>query len=113
MFYLLRPLRPGPHWLFCLFDVLTTDEVDVRRLPKFGWFLIVLLTMNFGSIAWLLFGRPRDPRIELERRGLERTSERGSARTPPAEPVSLDLPRGPDDDPDFLKSLDRRIRGED
>jgi hypothetical protein len=113
MFYVLLALIALGLWLFCLFDVLTTDETDVRRLPKIVWFLIVLLTMNFGSIAWLLFGRPRDVHLEMERRGLGGTSQRRFAHTLPQEPPIFDPPRGPDDDPDFLKSLDRRIRGED
>jgi hypothetical protein len=112
MLYVLLALIALGVWLYCLFDVLTTDEVDVRGLPKFLWFLIVLLTMNIGAIAWLLFGRPREVRIGMDRRGFEPATERDLARTRP-EPPSFDPPRGPDDDPDFLKSLDRRLRGED
>jgi hypothetical protein len=113
MFYVLLALLALGLWFYCLFDVLTTDELDVRRLPKIVWFLIVLLTMNFGSLAWLLLGRPREAGIGEERRSLGRDSQHRFARTPAPEPPSADLPRGPDDDPDFLKSLDRRIRGED
>ena len=114
MFYVLVALIALGVWLYCLFDVLTTDEVEIRGLPKFGWFLVVLLTMNLGAIAWLLFGRPREARIGMEeRRGLEPTGDNRFAGPPPPMPPGVDLPRGPDDDPDFLKSLDRRIRGED
>ncbi|MGI8328434.1 PLD nuclease N-terminal domain-containing protein [Actinomadura scrupuli] len=131
MFYVLVALIALGVWLYCLFDVLTTDEAEIRGLPKFGWFLVVLLTMNLGAIAWLLFGRPRDARIGpdgrigldgrigreerigREGRGLEPTGENRFAGPPAPVPPGVDLPRGPDDDPDFLKSLDRRIRGED
>jgi hypothetical protein len=113
MVYVLLALIALGIWLFCLFDVLTTDEVDVRKLPKFGWFLIVLLTMNLGAVLWLLFGRPRRAEAEMLRTGVRR--RRLSRKRFPDDPV-LDLPyirpMGPDDDPDFLKSLDRRIRGE-
>ncbi|RAY15290.1 hypothetical protein DPM19_11310 [Actinomadura craniellae] len=95
MLYALLALIVLATWLYCLFDVMTTDEREVRLLPKFGWLLVVLLGLHIGSAAWLLFGRPR-------REVVERPSG------PPPE-----APRGPDDDPDFLRSLDRRIQDED
>jgi cbb3-type cytochrome oxidase subunit 3 len=79
-------------WLYSLFDVLTTDEADVRALGKFSWFLIVLVTFLIGAVLWLLFGRPRRTEIVV--------------------PESYGPPRGPDDDPDFLQNLDRRLRGD-
>ncbi|GAA1525716.1 hypothetical protein GCM10009678_03870 [Actinomadura kijaniata] len=82
-------------WLFCLFDVLTTDEADIRLLPKFGWFLAVLLFSLPAAVLWLVLGRPRRP---------EPATQEGP---PPG------APKGPDDDPDFLRDLDRRIHGED
>ncbi|ACY99954.1 MULTISPECIES: PLDc N-terminal domain-containing protein [Thermomonospora] len=87
-------------WLFCLFDALTTDEAEVRLLPKFGWFLIVLFGFILGALLWLALGRPRIP-VDPSGAAL------GSSAPRPA------APRGPDDDPEFLRSLDRRIRGED
>ncbi|MEV0676101.1 PLD nuclease N-terminal domain-containing protein [Actinosynnema sp. NPDC050436] len=45
-------------WLFCLVDVITTQDGDARNLPKVGWLLIVLFFPLVGSIAWLLAGRP-------------------------------------------------------
>jgi hypothetical protein len=45
-------------WLFCLVDVITTDNGDVRNLPKIGWVVIVLLFPLVGSIVWLVAGRP-------------------------------------------------------
>jgi Phospholipase_D-nuclease N-terminal len=97
MVYVLLALIMLGVWLFCLFDVLGTAEADVRSLPKFGWFLIVLLGFWIGAALWLLFGRAR------------------KAPVLPASPPALDQepPRGPDDDPDFLRNLERRIKGED
>ena len=46
-------------WLFCLFDVITTDEALCRNLPKIVWLIIVLLLPDIGSLAWLIAGRPR------------------------------------------------------
>lgn len=44
-------------WLFCLIDVITTDEAHMRNLPKLAWVLIVLLLLDVGSILWLVAGR--------------------------------------------------------
>jgi len=38
-------------WLFCLFDVLSADKRGTRHLPKFAWFLIVLLGFELGAAA--------------------------------------------------------------
>jgi phospholipase D-like protein len=99
MVYVLLALIALGVWLFCLFDVLTTDEADVRHLPKFAWILIVLLGFWLGVAVWLLFGRPRPDPV---------TTWSDSTVPHDEEPVL-----GPDDDPDFLRNLDRQIRGED
>ena len=46
-------------WVYCLYDVITTDDSLVRNLPKIAWFVIVLVLFDLGSILWLCFGRPR------------------------------------------------------
>ncbi|REE98022.1 PLDc N-terminal domain-containing protein [Thermomonospora umbrina] len=103
MLYVLLGLITVGIWLFCLFDVLTTDEGGTRLLPKFGWFLIVLLGFMIGSALWLLVGRPRVPT------GPSGTPGGPSPTSPGPRPAP---PRGPDDDPDFLRGLERRIRGD-
>jgi hypothetical protein len=45
-------------WLFCLFDVITTDASLCRNLPKPLWVIIVLLLPDVGSIIWLAAGHP-------------------------------------------------------
>ncbi|HEV7930985.1 MAG TPA: hypothetical protein VGP70_01485 [Actinomadura sp.] len=101
MFYVLIALVALGVWLFCLFDVLTTDEADVRGVPRFGWFLIVLLGLWLGAALWVALGRPRAVHAEVQTWPGDET---------PARP---DPPRGPDDDPEFLRNLGRRIHGED
>jgi hypothetical protein len=49
-------------WVFCLIDVITTDESLCRNLPKIGWILLVLFLPAIGSIAWLVAGRPQAAR---------------------------------------------------
>ncbi|GAA3867877.1 PLDc N-terminal domain-containing protein [Saccharothrix violaceirubra] len=57
-------------WLFCVVDVITTDDGDTRHLPKVAWLLIVLFFPLVGSIAWLVAGRP--PRVGVRSRAYER-----------------------------------------
>ncbi len=45
-------------WIYCIFDVIATDEVLVRSLPKLVWLFIVVVLPTIGSIAWLALGRP-------------------------------------------------------
>ena len=45
-------------WIYCIFDVIATEEVLIRNLPKALWLLIVIFIPDIGSIAWLALGRP-------------------------------------------------------
>ena len=72
-----------------------TDEADMRNLPKVAWVMIVVLLPVVGPGAWLLGGRPR--------RGTP--PSRGQQRGPTGGRDPDRRPRGPDDDPDFLKGI--------
>ncbi len=45
-------------WIYCIFDVVTTDESLIRNLPKMAWLVIVVILPDIGSIIWLIAGRP-------------------------------------------------------
>jgi hypothetical protein len=45
-------------WIFCIIDVITTDEALVRNLQKTLWLLIVILLADLGAVLWLIAGRP-------------------------------------------------------
>ncbi len=45
-------------WLYCIFDVIATEEVLIRNLPKMIWLVIVIFLPDVGSLAWLALGRP-------------------------------------------------------
>jgi hypothetical protein len=87
-------------WLYCLFDVITTPDEESRSLPKLLWVVIVVLLIPVGGLFWLLLGRPNGPRVPRALFADDR-------------PSRPEAPKGPDDDPDFLKDLDRRLRDED
>lgn len=70
--------------IFAFVECAMTPQENVRRFPKWGWLLIILLIQPVGAIGWLVAGRPRKP-------GQNRDGRR---RIIP-----------PDDDPDFLRKL--------
>lgn len=73
-------------WLYCIFDVIATEDVLVRNLPKGVWLLIVIFLPDIGSIAWLALGRPAFAGWRPGDTGVR----------PPTRRVS-----GPEDRPDF------------
>ena len=86
-------------WVYCIFDVISTEESVMRNLPKIVWLLIVIFVPTVGSIAWLLLGRPQNAGFAP---GDTRTRP---IRNKPARPAV-----GPDDDPGFIAELDERSR---
>ena len=46
-------------WIYCIYDVITTDDAIIQHLPKVLWILIVVLLSDLGSLLWLGLGRPR------------------------------------------------------
>jgi len=75
--------------IYAVIDAIQTEDKGVQFLPKIVWILLILLSAptGIGAIAWFVTGRQRGP--QNRRRG---------PRYPSA-------PRGPDDDPDFLRNL--------
>lgn len=72
--------------LYSFIDCARRDEVEIQRLPKWGWLLVIFFTGSFGAIAFLVLGRkPRSG---------------GGGGTKAKKRI---LP--PDDDPDFLRSI--------
>jgi hypothetical protein len=73
--------------IWAVIDAIQTEDSQVLFLPKLIWILLILLFPTVGAIAWFCTGRQRGPR-----------SGRRGSNYPAA-------PRGPDDDPDFLRNL--------
>jgi len=81
-------------WIFCILDVISTEDVLCRNLPKYVWLLIVIILPDIGSIAWLLLGRPVGAGFRLGSQvGVYRPQKRAI---------------GPEDSPDFLASIERK-----
>jgi hypothetical protein len=107
----------------CMLDVMMTPDSEFTILSKRTWLLVVGAFSVLGAAAWLLAGRPRrathrrrhpahggiGPAQALLRHPATQAAGgyadvRWLADMGPGRPV------GPDDDPDFLLELDRRIR---
>jgi Phospholipase_D-nuclease N-terminal len=82
-----------------LIDCLSSEKYEIRALPRWLWVLLIVLFSPAGPIAWFMTGRPKpvDPAA----------SDPWGAAT--ASPAASRARRqiGPDDDPEFLRSLGR------
>lgn len=71
--------------LFAFVDCAMREDYQLRKLPKWGWLLVIIIFSTFGSIFYLVAGRNGAREIKQK-------------KTKPRI-----LP--PDDNPDFLKGL--------
>ncbi|MEY4023854.1 MAG: hypothetical protein RLZ23_815 [Actinomycetota bacterium] len=71
--------------LYSFIDCARREDYEIKKLPKWGWLLIIFFTGTFGAIAFLVIGR---------------TPRNGGGGKSPKKRI---LP--PDDDPDFLRSI--------
>ncbi|MBG0853336.1 PLDc_N domain-containing protein [Streptomyces spinoverrucosus] len=78
--------------VYAFIDCISTDEKDIRHMPKPLWAILVLLFPLVGSISWLIAGKQRRPAGHIGRR---------------REWVA------PDDNPEFLKSLSEEDQDKD
>jgi hypothetical protein len=90
-------------WIFCLLDVITTDEYECRNLPKGLWIVIVLFLPDVGSIAWLIAGRPQSV---VRPGGLPYKGNTG--RFPEYDRPGRVAAANPDDDEEFLRQCRER-----
>lgn len=84
-------------WVFCLVDVVVTDESACRNLPKIVWLLLVVLLLDVGAVIWLLAGRPR-------RTGYQYSSSPFPEYDRPGRHVAS----SPEDDAEFLRRCRER-----
>ncbi|WP_020523253.1 PLD nuclease N-terminal domain-containing protein [Catelliglobosispora koreensis] len=99
----------GRFWLFffiadiivtaaALISCLSTEEEDIRALPRIVWVIIILLFSPIGAIVWFAAGKARvSPKAGTWRAGGGFPEAARPGRTV-----------APDDNPDFLRNLDRQ-----
>jgi hypothetical protein len=86
--------------VYCVLNVITTPEHEVRNLPKLLWLVLVLLVPIIGPVAWLVAGRPVGP---ARPGGLPYKGNTG--RFPEYDRPGRAVPQNPDDDEAFLRGL--------
>ena len=72
--------------IYAAVDCIQTEESRQRHLPKVLWLLLILFFPVVGPVCWFVAGRSGP------------AQRRRPGNRPP-------YPRGPDDDPDFLRNL--------
>ncbi len=77
-------LLPLALTFYTIIDCAMRDETLLKKIPKWGWLLVILFLQPLGGIAYLIIGRNRGPN----------GPKPGKKRILP-----------PDDDPDFLRSI--------
>ncbi|MCP3857430.1 MAG: hypothetical protein GY745_01130 [Actinomycetia bacterium] len=45
-------------WFYAVLDVIATDTILARNMPKSTWVFVVLFFPFVGAFAWLVLGRP-------------------------------------------------------
>jgi Phospholipase_D-nuclease N-terminal len=109
-------------WLYCLTDAILTPAAECRGMAKQAWIVVITLTFIGGAVAWLIIREPlRSPAAPLAsalhpgdhyfRSRRWTGADDALARHPAGRARSAAAPRGPDDDSEFLRALDRAIRG--
>ena len=114
-------------WLYCLTDAILTPAEECRGMSKPAWIAVIAVTFIGGAVAWLVVRaplrgtaaslasapHPDDAGDRYFRSGRWTDADAAVARHPAgrARIPGATAPRGPDDDPEFLRALDRAIRG--
>ena len=91
-------------WIYCLLDVIMTDEHRIRNLSKATWVVIVLFTFEVGAVAWLVAGRPQGPARSLP--------YKGNAGYPEYDRPGRFVATNPDDDAEFLRRVRERAEAQ-
>ncbi|MGH3261791.1 MAG: hypothetical protein ACRDNS_07330 [Trebonia sp.] len=120
-------------WLYCLTDAALTPATEFRGLRKPVWLTVIAATFIAGAVAWTVSRRlwrvrywslepatrhavPRHLMV-IDDFGAVAEPDRAAealARHPASRSRNAGrvVPIGPDDDPEFLRELAARIRGE-
>ncbi|MGC4815538.1 PLD nuclease N-terminal domain-containing protein [Micromonospora sp. DT228] len=85
-----------------LISCLSAEEGQIRALPRIAWVLIILFFPLVGSIAWFVAGREPSS-------GAGKSWPRGGGLPERQRP----RPVAPDDDPEFLRSVQDRAKQQD
>ena len=82
--------------VYALIECIRTPARDVRSISKPAWILAIVLLPLIGALLWFWLGRPRY--------GSDGTRPAGGTGRPAPRPSS------PDDDVEFLRTIERQRR---
>jgi hypothetical protein len=90
--------------VLALISCLSAEEGDLRALPRIVWVIVILLFPLVGSIVYFAVGRP-----------VKTTPRRKHWRPGDGFPEASRPKRAlaPDDDPEFLRTIDRQGKQDD
>jgi hypothetical protein len=116
-------------WAYCLTDAALTPAAEFPGLRKSVWITAIAVTFIVGAVAWVIARKlwrarywplpsaahpaltarhyPTAADASLAAEALARHPASRSKNTP-----GRAVPVGPDDDPEFLRELTERIRGD-
>jgi hypothetical protein len=92
--------------VIALIDCLSSDESEIRALPKVAWVFIILLFAPIGPIVWFVAGRPQRAKTA------NNTWSPGSGFPESSRP-NRRRPIAPDDDPEFLRGIAKSSKEDD
>ena len=122
-------------WLYCLTDAALTPAEEFRGWQKRTWLVVITVTLVAGAIAWLIARRhwraDQWPLAATHLMIIDRNNanvvwfspwtpgsaaDAAQARHPSGRTMRQGrsdwvAPKGPDDDPEFLRQLAERIHG--
>jgi hypothetical protein len=119
-------------WLYCLTDAALTPAREFRGLSKSAWIGIIAVTFIVGATVWLATRSSRVSRAWTSQQGRLTVTDQDdidfawyarwtasddaiarhpAGRSRKASTDGWTMPKGPDDDPEFLRELDHRIHG--
>jgi len=90
-----------------LIDCLSSDESEIRALPKVIWVFLILLFAPIGPIVWFVAGRPQRAKTPSG------TWAPGSGFPESSRPNRQQRPIAPDDDPEFLRGIAKSRKEDD
>ncbi|RDI66629.1 PLD nuclease N-terminal domain-containing protein [Nocardia pseudobrasiliensis] len=88
-------------WVYCLIDVITSPESEIRHAPKGLWLLIVIVVPTVGAILWLLLGRP-----------VTVTTRSTAPGFPEYDRPGRYVAQNPEDDEEFLRRVRERAESQ-
>lgn len=99
-------------WFYCLTDAILAPYAQCPGRSKRAWIALIIGTFICGAVAWLIVRSRSSARASSARwtdaDDAVARHPAGRARPADAGPAAA---KGPDDDEEFLRALDRVIRG--